>query len=589
MNAQSARRLAGAKGVPGYRLRSRMSASTRSHRRRRSPFLFALGLLVTVLLGVTAVVLGVRVAYDEQALPGTRVAGIALGGASEQEARRRIAPVVGTDVPVVLRAAGRTYRIRPRIAGYAVDVDATVRSALDAGRDGLLGGAVATIRGVVRTRDVPLVARVDRARFDQTVAGLADEIDRPRFAGELDITTDPVAVEAVSPRTGRRVDRDELAKLLERAIRRRAGTSVSVPVASTPVPSPDAVEAVAREAEEYLLEPLRLTGAGDPLEVSEAQLAGVLALESVDGGRRVRLGAGDKRLEALVARLASARDRPARNARISVSTGAATFEPKNDVSWRPRKASITVRDGRSGREVRRADTAAAIEAAIREGSHETRLPVRRVTPAVSRSAARRVDSLIGTFTTRYEPGQPRVANIRRIARAIDGTVIAPGAQFSLNGLAGERSAAKGYVEAPFIAEGNRLEDSLGGGVSQFSTTMYNAAYFAGLKIDSHTPHSLFISRYPAGRESTLNFGSIDLLWTNDTKTPVFVRTSSDPTSVTVSLYGNNGGRRVRAVSGARRPVSGGDFSLVVTRVTRYADGNTKREPFTTTYGTPAPE
>ncbi len=551
--------------------------------------LIVVGLLATVLFGLAVLVLGVRIAYDGQALPGTRVAGVALGGASADEARRRLAPVAGADVPVVLRAANMTFRVRPADAGYAVDLDATVRGALDAGRDGILGGALATVGGVVSTREADLVTRVDRARFDQAIDGLIEKIGRPAFPGALNVVADPIVVTSVPPRTGRSVDRAALSGLLERAIRRRAAAAVTIPVASTPVASRDAVQTVTREAEEYLLEPLRLTGAGDPLEVSEAQLAGVIALESVDGGRRVRLGAGDKRLEALVARFASRRDRPARNARISASSAPTTFEAKGDVSWRPRKASITVRDGRPGREVRRKDAAAAIEAAIREGSHETRLPVRRVTPDVSRSAAEKVDSLIGTFTTRYEPGQPRVKNIRRIARAIDGTVIAPGAQFSLNGLAGERTAGKGYVEAPFIAEGNRLEDSVGGGVSQFSTTVYNAAYFAGLKIDAHTPHSLFISRYPPGRESTLNFGSIDLLWTNDTKVPVFVRTSSDPTSVTVSLYGDNGGRRVRAVSGARQAVSGGDFSLVVTRITRYADGNTKREPFTTTYGTAAAE
>lgn len=550
--------------------------------------LIAVGLLTTVLVGLAVLVFGLRVAYAGQALPGTRVAGVALGGASEEEARRRLEPVAGADVPVVLRAAGMTFRVRPADAGYAVDLDATVRGALGAGREGVLGGALATVAGIVSTRDAQLVTRVDRARFLQTVNGLAEKIDRAPFRGELAITTAPIAVTSVPPRTGRRVDRPALERLLERAIRRRAAASVTIPVVSTPVASRDAVEAVAREAEEYLFEPLRLTGAGDSLEVSDAQLAGVLALESVDGGRAVRLGAGDKRVDALVDRLAGARDRPARDARISASGTATTFEAKGDVSWRPREASITVRDGRPGREVRRKDAAAAIEAAIREGSHETPLPVRRVTPGVSRSDAEKVDSLIGTFTTRYEPGQPRVKNIQRIARAIDGTVIAPDGQFSLNGLAGERTAAKGYVEAPFIAEGNRLEDSVGGGVSQFSTTMYNAAYFAGLKIDSHTPHSLFISRYPPGRESTLNFGSIDLLWTNNTKVPVFVRASSDATSVTVSLYGDNGGRRVRAVSGPRQPVSGGDFSVVVTRITRYADGNTKREPFTTTYGTPGP-
>ncbi len=561
--------------------------STSPRPRRRQPLLVVSGLLLTLIAGVLVIVLGLRVAYDEQALPGTRVAGVALGGASAGEIRRRLQPVVGDDVPVVLRAAGKTYRITPATLGYRVDLRATVDDALRAGRTGLLGGALATVEGVVATRDVRLRSRVDRRTFDETIRLLAEEVDRPAFPGELRITTDPIAVSAEPPRTGREVDPAVLAATLERAVRRRARAPVSVPVTSVRVPSRAAVQRVARQAEAYLREPLRLTGAGAALEVPADQLAGVLALESVDGGARVRLGAGDKRLAALVERVASTRDRPPRDARISVGARPASLSAKGDVSWRPRPADVTVREGRPGREVRRAQTATLVEQAIRAGRHEARLAVRRVTPTVSRSAAAKVDRLIGTFTTQYVPGQPRVTNIRRIARAIDGTVIAPGKQFSLNALAGERTEAKGYVPAPFIAEGNKLEDSVGGGVSQVSTTMYNAAYFAGLQLDSHTPHSFFISRYPAGRESTLNFGSIDLLWTNDTDTPVFVRTSSDATSVTVALYGDNGGRRVSAVSGKRTPRPDGGFSVVVTRQVTFADGRTKSEPYTTTYGVPA--
>ena len=134
-----------------------------------------------VVLGLLFLTL--RVAYAQQALPGTRVAGVSLGGASSADAHRRLARVAGTDVPVVLRAAGKTYRIKPRLAGYEVDLDATVADALNAGRDGPLGGVLATIKGVVATRDVQLVTRVDPARFEQTVAGLADEIDRTPFPG----------------------------------------------------------------------------------------------------------------------------------------------------------------------------------------------------------------------------------------------------------------------------------------------------------------------------------------------------------------------------------------------------------------------
>ena len=558
-------------------------------RRRRHPLSVALGGLLTLVVLLGAVVLALRAAYAGQALPGTRVAGVALGGASAPEARRRLATVARTDVPVMLTAAGRRLPVRPADAGYRVDLDATVRAALAAGRDGVLGGAVATIGGVVRPRDVALVTHVDGRRLERAVAAVAAAVDRRPFPGQLRITGAPVAdVQAVAPREGRTVDRGRLRAAPLAALRSRHRARLDVPLTVTPVATPAAVEEVGRQASRFLTGPLRLTGAGAPLTVTPGELAGVLALEELDGGRRVRLGAYDQKLRALVDRVAKQRDRPAADARITASGKGGGLSAKGDTSWRPHRAAVSVSGGRTGRLVRRPETVAAVEAAIRAGRHTLALPVRRVLPAVPRGQAREVDQLIGTFTTMYVPGQPRVTNIRRIARAVDGTVIAAGKQFSLNGVAGERTQAKGYVEAPFIAEGNKLEPSVGGGVSQASTTIYNAAYFAGLRIDSHTPHSVFISRYPAGRESTLNFGSIDLLWTNDTPAPILVRATTTATSITVSLFGHNGGRRVRAESAARQQVPGGDFSVVVTRVVRYPGGRVKREPFSTRYGIEQP-
>ena len=77
-----------------------------------------------------------------------------------------------------------------------------------------------------------------------------------------------------------------------------------------------------------------------------------------------------------------------------------------------------------------------------------------------------------------------------------------------------------------------------------------------------------------------------MTWTNDTDTPVLIRTSTDNNSVAVSLYGDNGGRRVEAKTGDRMPVDGGDFSITVTREVRYPDGRTVQQPFTTKYDKP---
>jgi vancomycin resistance protein YoaR len=369
-------------------------------------------------------------------------------------------------------------------------------------------------------------------------------------------------------------------------VRRPRPRTVDVPLRTRPVASRAAVEAVGRRARAYLATPLTLTGAGEPLEVTPAEIADVLALESRADGRAVRLGASDAAVAALVDRIAAKRDRPARDARIDAPARVVTFDDKDDASWRPRAADVeVVAEARPGRTVKRPQLAAAIEAAIRDDRHELALPTQREEPGVSAAVARRMDALIGTFTTYYVPGQPRVTNIRQIAKDVDGTIVAPGARFSLNATVGERTKAGGYVKAPFIADG-RLEDTIGGGVSQFSTTLYNAAYFAGLQIDGHRPHSFFIDRYPAGRESTLNFPDIDMTWTNDTQAPVLIRTATDDGSVTVSLYGDNGGRRVQAKTGEREPYDGGDFKITVTRIVRYPGGRIARQPFESRYENP---
>ena len=156
--------------------------------------------------------------------------------------------------------------------------------------------------------------------------------------------------------------------------------------------------------------------------------------------------------------------------------------------------------------------------------------------------------LISTFTTRYEPGQPRVVNIRRAAELLDRTVIPSGGRFSMNAALGRRTVARGFVPAPMIS-GGRLVPSVGGGISQVATTLYNAAFFAGLKLVEHTPHSFYISRYPVGREATISWGGPELVFRNERAAAIVVRVGATATAVTVRMYSTDTRWRVRAWSG----------------------------------------
>src|SRR5206468_1011417 len=126
---------------------------------------------------------------------------------------------------------------------------------------------------------------------------------------------------------------------------------------------------------------------------------------------------------------------------------------------------------------------------------------------------------------------------------VDGKLIAPGSTFSFNATTGERSAAKGFVEAPVIINGE-VQTALGGGVCQVSTTTFNAAYEAGLPITDRTNHALYISHYPLGRDATVNYPDTDLKFVNDTDHWLWLRTFVGSSSLTVALYGAPQHRRV---------------------------------------------
>jgi vancomycin resistance protein YoaR len=208
---------------------------------------------------------------------------------------------------------------------------------------------------------------------------------------------------------------------------------------------------------------------------------------------------------------------------------------------------------------------------------------------------------VSSFTTRFTMS-PSATNIRVVAEKVDGALVKPGETFSLNDFTGPRGTAQGYIPANVI-EGGQLTKAVGGGISQFATTMFNAEFFAGLQDIHHKTHSFYISRYPAGREATVFDGLIDLAWKNDTDTGIYVQTQwVSGGSITVTFWGTkhvdieslSGDRRNvtqpavqdKADDGSCIPQSGSaGFDITVTRV--FKDPKTaaeiRRENFNTHY------
>ena len=189
--------------------------------------------------------------------------------------------------------------------------------------------------------------------------------------------------------------------------------------------------------------------------------------------------------------------------------------------------------------------------------------------------------VIGEFTTDHKCCESRVTNIHTIADAVDGAVVPAGETWSLNDHVGQRTEAKGYVPAGAINAGELVAE-VGGGTSQFATTLYNAIFFAGLEDVYHRPHSIYFSRYPLGREATLGWTLPDVVFRNDTDNPVTIDTSYTDTSITVRLIGANGRREVATTTTGSATTSGGG-SATVTRTIYFQDGSSTFEKWTHFY------
>jgi len=182
-----------------------------------------------------------------------------------------------------------------------------------------------------------------------------------------------------------------------------------------------------------------------------------------------------------------------------------------------------------------------------DGSHNFEAKVIDLEPKRNTAWAQalNITEVVSSFSTNFTAGQERVKNIARAAEQVNNTVLEPGETFSLNETLGKRTAENGYVKAPVYSDSDGFFDDFGGGASQFSTTLFNAAFIGGYKDITHSPHSIYISRYPMGREATLNWGSIDMAFKNDTNSGILIRTGLGSTSISVTLYGNKEGRTVK--------------------------------------------
>ncbi|MEX1043130.1 MAG: VanW family protein, partial [Acidimicrobiia bacterium] len=224
---------------------------------------------------------------------------------------------------------------------------------------------------------------------------------------------------------------------------------------------------------------------------------------------------------------------------------------------------VNVVPGRNGTLIDPEATATALADAASSVRRQGQLPfVEGAEPEITTAEleALGIEHLVAEFTTYHPCCQNRVTNIHLMADIVNWAIVGPGETFGLNAHVGQRTTERGFLEDGTIVQGELLE-TVGGGVSQFATTMYNAVFWGGYEDVTHKPHSFYFSRYPEGIEATISWQQPELAFRNDTDGALWIRTAYTDTSITVRIYGSNDGRIIV-----------GDHSRGVTDIRVIAEG-----------------
>lgn len=144
---------------------------------------------------------------------------------------------------------------------------------------------------------------------------------------------------------------------------------------------------------------------------------------------------------------------------------------------------------------------------------------------------------LSRYSTRYDASnRDRSTNLELSAKKINGTVLLPGEEFSYNKVVGKRTIENGYKNAAVFSNG-RVEDGLGGGICQISTTLYNAVLLANLEITERRNHSFVTSYEDPGRDATVVYGVQDFKFKNSRKYPVKIEASVKNGVATMTVMG----------------------------------------------------
>jgi vancomycin resistance protein YoaR len=514
--------------TPGRSERARARRTITPPSLGRVAWVAASVLVVLLFIGVAE-----RIAWRGRVMPGVKIATLDTSGQRELTAYASITRFArrleSKPITAVTPGPGKTdHRLTadPGTIHLKIDTRTTLRHAREAGRSGNpINQVLGTFLRRIRPDRIEPVVTFDEGDIDKVLDHWSVQVDRGLREGALRF--DGTKVVEVAPHGGTGINRNEAKAAIVAELHEGERTPLHLsygPIAARTTTAQ--VAAVARRARVILSHGLEVTASSDHFTATPAQIASALTTH-VDGGQ-ILLAIDPARLELALRSQIAPVGAAAIDARFSVTSDNHVVVVPSQDGLQPDLAMV-------GRAIIANRTSVTVPLVHRHPAHDT---------AWANKLG--ITNQISTFTTHYIPGQARVTNIHRAADILTNTIVEPGKVFSLNDTLGPRTQARGFVKAPVYYEGET--EDFGGGVSQIATTTYNAVFWGGFEIVEHKPHSIYYSRYPLGRDATVNYPVLDLKWRNNSHHGVLIRAAYSSSSVTVTFYGNSEGKVVKEES-----------------------------------------
>ncbi len=502
--------------------------------------------LVAILLAfIGGGVLEVR--YAEMALPGVRLGDVALGGMGAAELSRAInaAAVPLVTAPVTFTHMGREWRPAAREIGMRVGTEEMQARAMATGRTWVWPLRWVQALTVPLWRpDVMFRAEIDRMQLSAYLEKLASGVNRSPVEATLSIKAGQIILTPAV--NGERVDVEAATRAVRVPATLADRQTVPLPiVVAQPRTSQTSIADAHRFAQKVMAGPLFIRVGDQSWSLSLAQLESMVEVRrevGVDGGYdRLLAGLNETYVAAFVKTIAQQVDRASQDGQFR---------------W-DGKAIVFTRDGQDGLYVDQAMAVRTIMQAAAEDSRDVVIPVTVSKPAVSSSrlASMGIKDLVGVGSSRYTGSSPeRANNVKVAAGKLHHTLIQPGAIFSFLESLGPITPENGYLEGLTIL-GDATVPGIGGGVCQVSTTMFRAAFWAGLPIVERHQHAYRVIYYeqdgsPVGFDAAVYDPGVDLRFKNDTSSPLLVHLTLDESTkvVTFRLFGEVTGREIKLTS-----------------------------------------